>query len=503
MRAENVAERIMLMSDQDEDSEREDGGQPQDEEKMDDDEGTMRDADSSEDRRKDGGQPQDEENVGSNKSVRKRSRSGEESTAREKAKHPMRQSCTHNWNSKFFHCKDVVSENRREQIYEQFWKNNYNDRRRFLASCMTFESKKRATVGEISRRNVSCTYQIKDENNVVVKVCKTMLLGTLGYHTDEILRTVRKSVEMAKREGEAPIMVPPSKRGRHEPKNKLEKTSIKSHIEKYRPCISHYRREHAPRRMYLSPELTIRVMHADFNATHEHVSYDTYRKEVKAMNISFARLGEEECETCGAYESTHSKDENHNPECEVCRAQERHLKKAQKAREDYQRDRNDSDQSTLYAAVDMQKVILLPHMPMYKATAFTPRLVVFNETFAALGNCGKTKKFKGDIVVWHEGIAGRSASDVSAAYWTFLLEHRDEERITLWCDNCAPQNKNYILFTMLMSAVNQEELLCLKELTVKYFEPGHTFNAADSVHAAIEKTTKQVRYINEQINFTT
>ena len=108
----------------------------------------------------------------------------------------------------------------------------------------------------------------------------------------------------------------------------------------------------------------------------------------------------------------------------------------------------------------MQKVILLPCMPMYKATAFMSRLVVFNETFAAIGNNGKKGNFGGDVVVWHEARAGRSASDVAAAYWRFLCQHRDEERITLWCDNCAPQNKNHTLYTMLMIAVNSESLFC-------------------------------------------
>ena len=164
---------------------------------------------------------------------------------------------------------------------------------------------------------------------------------------------------------------------------------------------------------------------------------------------------------------------------------------AQKARESYQHDRDVPDHNVLYAAVDMQKVILLPHMPMYKATAFTPRLVVFNETFAIMGK--KDQPRSGDVVVWHEGIDGRTASDVTAAFWKFLSTHRDEEKITLWCDNCAPQNKNYTLFTMLATAVNSDQF-CMTEITVKYFVPGHTFNAADSIHAAIEKSTRKVRW---------
>ena len=37
-----------------------------------------------------------------------------------------------------------------------------------------------------------------------------------------------------------------------------------------------------------------------------------------------------------------------------------------------------------------------------------------------------------------------------------------------------------------------------ESIILKFFEPGHTFMAADSVHAAIEKKMKKIQKINDK-----
>ena len=72
----------------------------------------------------------------------------------------------------------------------------------------------------------------------------------------------------------------------------------------FHPCISHYRRAHAPHRLYLASDISVRMMYDDFKAVHPDFSccYQTYRKVVVSMNISFTKLGEEQCETCLPFE---------------------------------------------------------------------------------------------------------------------------------------------------------------------------------------------------------
>ena len=66
------------------------------------------------------------------------------------------------------------------------------------------------------------------------------------------------------------------------------------HIKSFHPAVSHYRRDYAPN--YLSPELSITTLYNDFKENHKEteLSYTCYRKEVKKLNISFVKLGEEE-----------------------------------------------------------------------------------------------------------------------------------------------------------------------------------------------------------------
>ncbi|GFS04207.1 hypothetical protein ElyMa_006490100 [Elysia marginata] len=110
--------------------------------------------------------------------------------------------------------------------------------------------------------------------------------------------------------------------------------------------------------------------------------------------------------------------------------------------------------TTSYASVDLQKVIMLPRLPGVKSCMFTKRIIAFNEIFAALGAAGKNT-----TVVWHEAIAGRLAQDICSTYWNFFVEkQRDTEHIVLWADNCSAQNKNWQFFTFLASEDNDTSL---------------------------------------------
>ncbi|GFO31319.1 Cai-1 autoinducer sensor kinase/phosphatase cqss [Plakobranchus ocellatus] len=56
------------------------------------------------------------------------------------------------------------------------------------------------------------------------------------------------------------------------------------HFELFHPAVSHYHREHAPNRRYMSPEITIRDMHTLFKEVppdiHK-VDYDSYRRRLQ------------------------------------------------------------------------------------------------------------------------------------------------------------------------------------------------------------------------------
>ena len=121
------------------------------------------------------------------------------------------------------------------------------------------------------------------------------------------------------------------------------------------------------------------------------------------LNISFAKLGSEECETCNAHrlhvqrkeneekevlsgneEATQSKNmkrENgamqtccENDEYDTCKTYKAHWLKVIKAREAYiidrKEDESNPEKDTVILSVDMQKVVL-PRLPGYKVSMFT------------------------------------------------------------------------------------------------------------------------------------
>ena len=59
------------------------------------------------------------------------------------------------------------------------------------------------------------------------------------------------------------------------------------------------------------------------------------------------------------------------------------------------------------------------------------------------------------VMLWHEGITGRTAQDVASAYIK-CIERDGGSVIEFWADNCSGQNKNWVLYTALVYVVNSE-----------------------------------------------
>ena len=74
---------------------------------------------------------------------------------------------------------------------------------------------------------------------------------------------------------------------------------------KYNPGISHYRHEPWPKRLYLPPELDIVEVYCDYKlfaveGSRKTLSYVTYWRQVKAMDISIAKLGKSNAQEAAA-----------------------------------------------------------------------------------------------------------------------------------------------------------------------------------------------------------
>ncbi|KAK4882665.1 hypothetical protein RN001_005984 [Aquatica leii] len=234
-----------------------------------------------------------------------------------------------------------------------------------------------------SARNRTFKYFLKSEQGAKHEVCKSFFLVTLGYNpkNDRIITNVldkedrgtfRPSIDM---------------RGKHAKTPKTDRDLIRSHVESFSPTVSQYRREHAPNKRYLPSDLSIKTMHTDFMNLHPNIkcSYELYRKYIsKDLNISFTRLGHEECETCDSFK-LHNPDHTKNcllEDYSSCDLWRQHIKKATESREMYKSEaENNFPQGTVCFFVDLEKVIMLPRIDMFKRVVFCQRIIAFNESF--------------------------------------------------------------------------------------------------------------------------
>ena len=398
-------------------------------------------------------------------------------------------------------CIEKVPEDQRKIIFDRYWESESTDERRlWLHGRINCKEKKVCRTPSMTavnkNRQVSREYTF-DVEGVAKTVCKIFFLNTLGYRNDKVLTRMYESM--------TPSKMRPGKdlRGKRTPKHALteeEKNSIDEHIRSFKPSVSHYRRAHAPLRLYLSPELTGREMYNYYKESQGscRISYNTYMKRINKMNISFVKLGEEECEVCTAielHECAQNKEECTKTErmeaiqegvCEQCDSWKLHIKRDKEARTQYQNDRDTfPEKDHFFLSADMQKVIMLPRLPGQKIAVFTRRIVMFHETFAPLvpdekirkewaNEKKKFTKIKPHGMIWHEGIMGRNDEDVCSTAVKLLTQtpYREGKVVNVWWDNCAGQGKNWTLYSQMVYQVNNHP--SIEEIIFKYLEKGHT-----------------------------
>ena len=90
--------------------------------------------------------------------------------------------------------------------------------------------------------------------------------------------------------------------------------------------------------------------------------------------------------------------------CDICVNAKIHLDRARKARVEELINNTENTAKKVYAA-DMPEIITKQHF-------FVSRLVTFNETFACLNDDNEPDH----VILWHEAISGRPASDVACAF---------------------------------------------------------------------------------------
>lgn len=398
-------------------------------------------------------------------------------------------------------CKLVLNEDTREKIFNLFCSFNFRERYLFFESHIKAKPVKcRTTDTRKKERTLQFTLPLLGNQEApTVSVCKTMFLRTLGMKTDGFITSHFKkkqhTVDFENIEDKRGSAARTAKRLRKESND----AKIKNYIESYQPQVSHYKLAHAPFRRYLQCDLNITKMwkyYTEICSHDEKVSKEKFRQVFDTLNIGFGTPSQDDCATCTKYKLHKTDTETCDDSCNVCQTYQQHHERYTQARIAYTNDKDNKENNTKFFSVDMQKVLILPKMAV-KNAFFISRLVVFNETFAPL------KQAEDNLcILWHEGISGRTAADVASTYY-FVIKNATEEikSFVFWADNCSAQNKNWLIFSVMVCIVNLE--WGPDTVTFKYFEPGHSFMKADSVHGQIGtewKSRKNIFDMNDLVD---
>lgn len=424
----------------------------------------------------------------------------EKARIKARAKHFIREPCKDTCSKR---CKSLISEEQRRAIHEKYWLLSWMQQRSFILNSCSRVSVKRRTTATDSQRNATFIFRLKGNNGKLTDVCKTFYLTTLGYHKKNdkvVFNVLHKS---------APGAIIPESDGRGKAPNpkKVDRQAIMSHVNSFHPNISHYRREHAPRVRYLPSDISVTFMHKDFveKFPQHNCSYEAYRKIIFQENIRFTKLGHEECETCEVmhlHNPDHGK-ENLNQDCDQCQKWKKHIDRANIARSLYRKHAETTfDPKTVCVSADLEKIIMLPRMENFKKVLFTPRIIAYNETFVPVGGNTIKKTSLPFAALWHEAIRGRGKEELISTFNAFFLQNRDAENFIFWLDNCAAQNKNWAFISFLVYIVNSAKVAA-KSVEIHYFEPGHTFMSADSVHHQIELSLRRQKKTCDFSDFVT
>ena len=178
-------------------------------------------------------------------------------------------------------------------LFDGFWKtSNFDVQNAYLCGCVQVSEVKRRYMGKgsESRRRYSRQYYVK-AGSVSVRVCKVAFLNIFGISNGRLDHALKAEATA----GGSPHS---DQRGRHPPVNKTLEESIsrvKGHIESFPRYKSHYSRTDNPNREFLSPDLSVQVMHCLYQekcaeSNEEAVSLWVYRRVFnECFNLRFGK----------------------------------------------------------------------------------------------------------------------------------------------------------------------------------------------------------------------
>lgn len=369
-----------------------------------------------------------------------------------------------------------VTEERRESLFNFFWRLDKVRRRDWLVSLSQKENVKRKR-SDSDKRNYTFKYFI-NEGEGRRYVCQQFLAATLNISDKTIYSIVKNATWGCAKE---------DMRGKCEPPNKTKESTldaVKKFIKNLPAVPSHYCRQDSSK-VYLSQEF--KNMSNLYNLYKKHyveqgidvVSERIFRKIFQEnFNIGFHVPKKDKCLKCLQFEK------NDNPEKQKEKQDHEIEKEESYARFKVHKNIHKDDPSTLCASFDLEKVLNTPYaqsMLLY----YSRKLAVYNLCFYENGTRNVF------CFYWDESNGKRGANEVASILHKYIqsVDARGNiTRLLLYCDCCPGQNRNRTVLAMLHSSL--QECKNINTIQINFLLTGHTYMPVDSVHAIIENKLK-------------
>ena len=380
-----------------------------------------------------------------------------------------------------FRCNQNFTEHERETIFHTFWETGSITLQRQFITKFCKKSEKKRNKSSQTNRLFSFCWQLPKGTDMR-RVCNFFFLNTLCI-SDQFVYTAHNKVNQG--------MVVPDMRG----KNKLSHTNkvsqaridlVKEHINSFPKMESHYCRKDSHRE-YLSPSLNVCKMYEVYltfckKKQHDPVTLSYYRHIFNTQfNMDFHKPKKDQCDLCTSYTNAVATDK------QLLKSEYLiHLRNKDMARENKFKDKNktETDSDLIVACFDLEQVLSTPkafNSSMY----YKRQLNNYNFTVFDLG------QKQGYSFLWNETIAGRGACEIASCVFHFIkyMSSKGKKKFIFYSDNCIPQNKNRFYVSMLWHCIHTMDI---ESISHKYLEKGHTQNENDSMHSAIERSSRKI-----------
>lgn len=376
-------------------------------------------------------------------------------------------------------CTTNFTQDQRQSIHSSFWNLADNAlQRQFVSGHITKSFVKYRRAAENSNRSENLAYYFTLKN-IRIKVCKTFFMHTLDI-SDKFIRTTWKK-------GNGTATVERDRRGNYSKRETISpliKNKIIAHINSFHRIESHYLRAQTTRE-YIDGSLTLAQMYRFYKkeqedeglpiakqCTYEHI-FNT------KFNISFFQPKKDQCSLCETFKNSTTVEK-----LKIQQDYQKHIKNKTRSREEKARDvlKANESPSVIVSCFDLQAVLPTPCGDI-STFFYKCRLNCFNFTIFEIASK------RGFCYFWHEAIAHRGANEISTCLLDYLSRECVGKDVIFYSDNCVGQNKNKMLVSMYLYAINNFDI---KSITHKFLTVGHTQNEGDSMHATIEREKRRV-----------